>query len=198
MARRSLLTGEERRRLFEPPTSDREIATRYTLSPDDLDWIDERRRPANKLGAAMQLALLRHPGFGWATSTPVPATLLNFIAEQIHVPPTALATYGGRGQTRSAHLTALHARLGLRAFGRSDLKLAPRGRCGARRWERCGERRSAGAVVRRRRRGRVALGDALAGRGGGGFHGVLVYGRSAVVTKTSRDEAGWWQLRTIY
>ena len=66
MARRSLLTGEERRKLFEPPTSDCEIATRYTLSPDDLDWIEERRNPANKLGAALQLALLRHPGFGWA------------------------------------------------------------------------------------------------------------------------------------
>ena len=124
MARRSLLTAEERRRLFEPPTSDREIATRYTLSPEDLDWIEERRRPANKLGAAVQLALLRHPGFGWAASTPVAPTLLNFIAEQIHVPPEALANYGGRGQTRSEHLTALHARLGLRAFSRSDLRLA--------------------------------------------------------------------------
>lgn len=64
MARRSLLTAEERRRLFEPPTHHHEIAACYTFSPDDLDWIEARRRPANKLGAAVQLALLRHPGLG--------------------------------------------------------------------------------------------------------------------------------------
>ena len=122
MARRSLLTGEERRKLFEPPTSDCEIATRYTLSPDDLDWIEERRNPANKLGAALQLALLRHPGFGWGPDAVLAPTLVDFIAEQIHVPPGVLASYGARGQTRSAHLTALRARLGLRAFGRSDLQ----------------------------------------------------------------------------
>lgn len=81
MARRSLLTGEERRRLFEPPTSDREIATRYTLSLEELDWIEERRRPANKLGAAVQLALVRHPGFGWTGSQTVAPALLKFIAD---------------------------------------------------------------------------------------------------------------------
>ena len=59
MARRSLLTGDERRRLFEPPVTDREVARFYTLSPVDLEWLEERRGPANKLGAAMQMALLR-------------------------------------------------------------------------------------------------------------------------------------------
>ena len=42
MARRSLLTGDERRKLFEPPVTEREVARFYTLSPDDLNWIDER------------------------------------------------------------------------------------------------------------------------------------------------------------
>ncbi|MBQ1562869.1 MAG: DUF4158 domain-containing protein [Caulobacter sp.] len=124
MARRSLLTGEERRRLFEPPTSDREIATRYTLSLEELDWIEERRRPANKLGAAVQLALVRHPGFGWTGSQTVAPTLLKFIAEQIHVPPEAMSLYGARVPTRSAHHAAILARLGLRPFSRTDLRLA--------------------------------------------------------------------------
>lgn len=124
MARRSLLTGEERRRLFEPPTSDREIATPYTLSLEELDWIEERRRPANKLGAAVQLALVRHPGFGWTGSQTVAPTLLKFIAEQIHVPPEAMSLYGARVPTRSAHHAAILARLGLRPFSRTDLRLA--------------------------------------------------------------------------
>ena len=38
MARRSLLTGDERRRLFELSMDDREVARHYTLSADDLKW----------------------------------------------------------------------------------------------------------------------------------------------------------------
>ena len=49
MARRSLLTGDERRRLFELPVDDREVARCYTLSLDDLKWIDARHGPANQL-----------------------------------------------------------------------------------------------------------------------------------------------------
>ena len=44
MARRSLLTGDERRRLFEPPVTDREVAQRYTLSPEELRWLEYGQR----------------------------------------------------------------------------------------------------------------------------------------------------------
>ena len=122
MARRSLLTGDERRRLFEPPVTDREVARCYTLSPDDLKWIDERRSPANKLGGAVQMALLRHPGFGWSPGQPVPTIVLRFLADQVHVAPEAFGEYSRRPPTRIEHAGQLHARLGLRVFIRSDIR----------------------------------------------------------------------------
>jgi TnpA family transposase len=70
MARRSLLTGDERRRLFDLPVDDREVARHYTLSAGDLKWIEPRQGPTNQLGAAVQLALLRHPGFGLRAGGP--------------------------------------------------------------------------------------------------------------------------------
>lgn len=113
MARRSLLTGDERRRLFEPPVTDREVARCYTLVPDDLKWIDERKRPANKLGSAVQMALLRHPGFGWLPGQVVPPIVLRFLSDQVHVSPEALGDYAKRLKTRSEHAGQLHERLGV-------------------------------------------------------------------------------------
>ena len=124
MARRSLLTGDERRKLFEPPVTDREVARCYTLSPGDLKWIDERKGPANKLGAAVQMALLRYPGFGWLPGQAVPTIVLRFLSDQIHVSPEVLSDYATRPKTRSEHAGQLHERLGLRLFARGDLRQA--------------------------------------------------------------------------
>ncbi|PZR31084.1 Tn3 family transposase [Caulobacter segnis] len=124
MARRSLLTGDERRRLFEPPVTVREVARFYTLSPVDLEWLEERRGPANKLGAAVQMALLRHPGFGWSPGETVPEIVLRFLSDQVHVAPEALSAYSTRPPTRVEHASQLHQRLGLRLFVRDDLRQA--------------------------------------------------------------------------
>lgn len=124
MARRSLLTGDERRRLFEPPVTDREVAQRYTLSPEELRWLDARKGDANKLGVAVQMALLRHPGFGWRAGEPVPPTVVRFLADQVHVLPSALDDYSKRPQTRLDHTGQLYDRLGLRPFVRGDIRQA--------------------------------------------------------------------------
>ena len=65
MARRRLLTGEERRRLFDAPDDESGIVSHYTLAVEDLDLIGSRHRPANRLGLAVQIALMRYPGFGF-------------------------------------------------------------------------------------------------------------------------------------
>src|SRR3546814_1367326 len=64
MARRRLLTGEERRRLFDIPHDETAIVGHYTLAAEDLELVGRRYRPANRLGLATQIALMRHPGFG--------------------------------------------------------------------------------------------------------------------------------------
>ena len=72
MARRRLLTGEERRRLFDIPHDETAIVGHYTLAAEDLELVGRRYRPANRLGLATQIALMRHPGFGLQPDVDVP------------------------------------------------------------------------------------------------------------------------------
>jgi len=59
MARRRLLTGEERRRLFDIPDDETAIVGHYTLAAEDLELVGRRYRPPNRLGLATQIALMR-------------------------------------------------------------------------------------------------------------------------------------------
>ena len=64
MARRDLLTGDERRALFGVPLDHASLAKHYTVADEDRPLIEAKRGDANRLGFALHLALLRHPGFG--------------------------------------------------------------------------------------------------------------------------------------
>lgn len=72
MARRQLLTVDERRRLFDPPADETAIIRHYTLSSEDMELAGRRYGPANRLGLAAQVALMRYPGFGLQVETGVP------------------------------------------------------------------------------------------------------------------------------
>ena len=61
MARRTLLSAEQRTRLFGTPTEAGEMTKHYVLSPEDLALIRTKRRSSNRLGFAVQLCLLRDP-----------------------------------------------------------------------------------------------------------------------------------------
>lgn len=54
------LTDEQRQVMMEIPTdlSDRDLACYYTLTSEELELVNRRRRPANRFGFAVQLALL--------------------------------------------------------------------------------------------------------------------------------------------
>jgi TnpA family transposase len=62
MPRRSILTTAERAGLLAIPESREELIRQYTFSDQDLSIIRQRRGPANRLGFAIQLCYLRHPG----------------------------------------------------------------------------------------------------------------------------------------
>ena len=64
MPARSLLSPEQRNRLFSIPTDPTEMVRHYTLGADDLVLIRTRRRSINHLGFAIQLCLLKYPGLG--------------------------------------------------------------------------------------------------------------------------------------
>ena len=62
---------------------DREIARYWTLSDQDLHRIDRRRRDSNRFGFAVQLCLLRFPGWPPKRRDRVPLPLLLYVGEQI-------------------------------------------------------------------------------------------------------------------
>jgi TnpA family transposase len=124
MSRRQILTADEHARLFGMPSDPETLIRHCTLSPADLDWLAGRRGAANRLGAAVQLCLLRHPGFGLRVEENPPESLLAWLARQLEVSAAAWADYARRDQTRREHARALALRLGLRTFTRADLPFA--------------------------------------------------------------------------
>lgn len=62
MPRRHILTERQRSALLDLPIDELSLLRHYTLGDDDLGHIQERRRPENRLGFALQLCALRYPG----------------------------------------------------------------------------------------------------------------------------------------
>ncbi|MGB7794888.1 MAG: DUF4158 domain-containing protein, partial [Pseudonocardiaceae bacterium] len=90
-----------------------ELARYFTLSVDDVDWIDRSARgtPA-KVGLAVQLCALPWLGFVPEDVKAAPPPAVSRLAVQLGVPPGALAVYGSRAQTRTDHLKLVAQRLG--------------------------------------------------------------------------------------
>jgi hypothetical protein len=129
MAKRKheLLSGAEREQLIGIPRDRDLLARLYTFEPADLEIIGTRREQRNWLGAALQLALLRHPDMSLVQylhdGKEVPRELLGFVAAQLGLSPTVLADYAGRGQTMADHARELATRLGMRGPSRADIPL---------------------------------------------------------------------------
>ena len=84
MKKHEILSPQSRAALFDPPTDPASIVRHYTLSPDDMALIRDRRRAANRLGFAIQLAYFRHPGRIMRVDEEPPEDMLAFIAGQVH------------------------------------------------------------------------------------------------------------------
>ena len=121
------LTPDQRHALTQIPAdlSDREIARYYTFTQKDLDLIRQRRRLHNRLGFAVQLAVLRFPGRPLKELAGVPSRVLAVIADQIQVPASAFARYGDRDNTLYEHLDEIRRTYKFREYGwREDLWFA--------------------------------------------------------------------------
>ena len=109
MKKHEILSPQARAALFDPPTDPAAIVRYYTFSPDDMALIRERRRAANRLGFAVQLAYFRHPGRIIRVDEEPPGGMLAFIAGQVHAAVDDFRDYAGRAQTRREHLADLQA-----------------------------------------------------------------------------------------
>jgi Domain of unknown function (DUF4158) len=126
MPARTLLSSEQRTRLFSIPTDPAEMTRHYVLDADDLALVGARRRAGNRLGFAVQLCALRHPGRVLDLSESPPAPMLAFVAGQIGVDPALFGEYARRAETRRKHVLELQRLLRLRSFGLADWRASLR------------------------------------------------------------------------
>ena len=122
MPAKTILSPGQRAAIFDPPTDREAVEQFYTLGPDDLVQICRRRRGANRIGYAVQLCYLRHPGRALAPGETPPAAMLSLLCEQIGGDPAEFEHYAARGPTLREHRAEIEALLGLRAFERADLR----------------------------------------------------------------------------
>jgi hypothetical protein len=104
------------------PTTLRQFEEFYTLTPTDREFVAARRPPTNRLGIAVQLCFLRHPGRAWIPKEAVPFGILRYIASQIEVTTNNFEAYADRDETRREHLADLLVELRLRTLGGGDYR----------------------------------------------------------------------------
>lgn len=123
MPRRSLLSATERASLLALPESQDDLIRFYTFDESDLALIRQHRGDANRIGFAVQLALLRYPGYALGSDVQLPGSIIEWIARQVHAEASVWTKYGERNETRRGHFQELRAYLRLSAFGLSDFRL---------------------------------------------------------------------------
>jgi TnpA family transposase len=117
VTRRQQLIDAQIVAMFDPPTDHHELVRHYTLSDADLAAIRRCRGDHNRLGHALMLCYLRHPGRPLRAGERPPEPLLAFVAEQIEVLPEVIDTYLAADRNRVCHSAELQDRLRLRPFG---------------------------------------------------------------------------------
>lgn len=80
MPRGSILSATERDSLFTLPNSQEELIRHYTFNETDLSIIRQHRGSANRLGFAVQLCYMRHPGIMLGACDEPFAPLLRMVA----------------------------------------------------------------------------------------------------------------------
>jgi TnpA family transposase len=123
MARRRLLTDEQWAGLLALPNEERDIVRHCTLGPDELAALAAKRTRHNRLGYALLLCAMRHPGRILDPGEVPPPPMLAYVARQVGAEPSDLRVYGGRGQTRREQIADLMRRHGLCVFGRAEARI---------------------------------------------------------------------------
>ena len=128
---RRILTTGERRLLFGVPEEPDVSHRHYSLSRADLKTLADRRGDANRLGFAVQLALLRHPGIALAAMEQPVDMLTAWLAERLEIPVAAFAEYSrpATDNDRSRPPPRHHSWASSRGSGRPAVHDRSRGAC---------------------------------------------------------------------
>ena len=90
---RELFTLEQRKIFMKIAEDECSIGAYYTLSTQDIQIINNRRRPENKIGFAIQLCVLRYPGWPYTHVEDIPTTVIDYISKHINVPVESFKKY---------------------------------------------------------------------------------------------------------
>jgi TnpA family transposase len=114
MRGKELLTPEQRNMFMSIPDdiTEHDMEIHYTFTSEDLEFINKHRRDHNRLGIALQLAVLRYPGWTLFQIKNVPNHVLAFVSKQIKVSPQEYIQYAQRVATRNEHLEELRQHYG--------------------------------------------------------------------------------------
>lgn len=119
MARRRLLSGEQWARFLAVADDERAMVRHYTLGRNELDIVSLRRTPHTRLGCAILLCYLHHPGRIPGPDERPPSALLEFVARQVAAEPEDFIAYSRSDQNRREQVAAIMARTKHRAFDRT-------------------------------------------------------------------------------
>ena len=122
MRRHTILTPSSRADPFEPPRELESAQRRYVLDPDDVVWANAHRRAQNRLGFAVQLALVHDLGRAWLPNETLPDAVVEVVADQLGIEPLMFRSYAARQETRREHAREIVAHLGLRTIGVMDYR----------------------------------------------------------------------------
>jgi len=122
MKKHEILSPQSRAELFDPPRDPAAVVRQYTLSPDDLTLIRQRRRDANRLGFAVHLAYLKFPGRVLGNDETPASNMVVFLAQQLGVGAGVYNEYAYRDETRREHLGEIQSHLRVRPFSRADYR----------------------------------------------------------------------------
>ena len=117
MARgRELFSVEQREQFMKISEDEWILGTYYTFSKYDLKIINRHRRDENRIGFALQLALLRYPGWSYTHLKSIPKSVIGYIAKQLGVRSTAIRKYPQRENTLWQHMKEIRTEYGYKLF----------------------------------------------------------------------------------
>ncbi|OTZ40710.1 Tn3 family transposase, partial [Bacillus thuringiensis] len=120
---RELLTPEQRQAFMQISEDEWVLGTYYTFSKRDLEIINKRRREENRLGFAVQLAILRYPGWPYTHIKSIPDSVIHYISKQIGSTPSSLSLYPQRENTLWDHLKEIRTEYDLVTFTLKEYRM---------------------------------------------------------------------------
>ncbi|WP_185601783.1 DUF4158 domain-containing protein [Paenibacillus sp. 598K] len=114
---KEVLTDEQKLAFKQiPGVGDVEVFKHYTFSKQQIDAILLHRRDYNRLGFAVQLALVAYPGWPLQQYEFIPDEFIAYIAGQLKIAPGEFANYARREPTRREHLDEIRRLFGYSSF----------------------------------------------------------------------------------